>query len=309
MAKPNRITASRPEDYSRTQLTDLILGNEITSTNRTIHLAQVIQSNDPLNANRLRVRIPLLDDVFYANDKGIPQPRIGDDKLPWAIPSSSRMIETPENGSVVIVALFDPQEPTLGRVWLTAVPELDGQDIFEPDRLTQELETNKWQNAEDSIEVAFNNSPEVRGRPSIPSPAGQTNYKTGIRGKDKNKLLFDRAKTTLIQNEGTSDESKVELTENVLVTGRELDLISTQSSERHTPLFADPTFDYLERLNDVVGDIVRIMNTIPSLWMGSVPNNPNPQAANVASKFAQVRARLAQLKNPGIGHSKFIDIN
>lgn len=308
MAGPNRIAASRKTDFPKTRLTDYILGGEEIPAGRVLHFGQVISSNDPQNANRLRVRIPLLDDPFYVDDSGNIVEGIGDDSLPFCLSSNNRVIDTPENGSVVVVALFDPLSPYLGRVWLCAVPELNSTDIFDSTRLKGELELQKWQNAENSVGVRFNNSPELRGRQAIRSKQRQVNYKTGLRGKDKNKLLFDQGITTLVQNENLNTLSKLELTQDVLLTAKNLELVSTNSSTRHDPVFADPLFKYLDSVNSLLQNIISVMTTVPSTFAG-IPNTPSPQALQLPAKITQLKGKLTKLKQPGNGKSRFISIN
>jgi len=309
MPKTNRITASRPKDNAKARLTDTILGDRSAAPPRVFHYGQVIDSKDPKNANRLRIRIPLIDDGLYTNDSGVVEDSIGDDKLPWALASNGRGVDTPENGTVVVVALFEPLNPQAGRIWITAVPEMSDKDIFDKDRLLDELNQNKWKNAESAVGVKFNSSPELRNRPSIPSKSRVVNYPTGIRGKDKNKLLFDKATTTLVQNEGDqTNESKVVLTEKMFLGAKTFEVIANQSTQKQTPVFADPLFQYLSQLENIIDQTIIVLNTMPSLWMASVPNTPNPQMGTILGQWQQVKLKLQQIKIIGNGHSKYITI-
>lgn len=309
MPKTNRITASRAEDNAKSRLLDTIIGDRTASTPRVFHYAQVINSSDPKNANRLQVRIPLIDDGLYTDSNAQLQDGIGDSLLPWAISSHGREVDTPENDTVVLVALFDPNNPRAGRLWITAVPELSSTDIFDASRLTDELDANTWENAEGALGIGFDSSPSLRGRPPFVSQTRQINYKVGLRGKDKNSLLFDQATTTLVQNENDSqNESKIVLTDQMNMNASSFSMIANQSTTKQVPVFAKPLFDYMTQHQSIIDQIIIVLNTMPSLWMGSVPNVPNPQMATVQAQWQSVKAQFANLKQPGIGSSQYITI-
>lgn len=309
MPKVNRISASQPEDYAKTRISDTLLGDRNSSAPRVFHYGQVISSDDPKNANRLRIRIPLIDDGLYADDNAVQKDKIGDDKLPWAISAQGRAIDTPENETVVLCALFDPMNPNGGRLWIAAVPQLDSKELFDKSRLTDELTKKKWENAEDAVGVNFNSSPEVRDRDSYKSKSRKINYNVGIRGKDKNKLLFEKAKTTLIQNEGQQlKESKIILTDKMELGAKEFEIIANASVTKHTPLFAKPTFDYLALLESTIDQTLTVLNTMPSLWLGTIPNVPNPAMGAVMASWTTAKVKLQSIKIKGVGHSKFITI-
>lgn len=309
MPKINRLTASRPEEFAKSRLTDTMLGDRSSSPARVFHYAQVISSDDPKNANRLKLRIPLIDDGFYTDDNGVLKDKIGDSKLPWAISSNGRSIDTPENGTVVVVALFDPMNPVGGRIWINAVPELDSKDLFDKSRLKDELSKDEWKNAEEVAGVLFNSSPDVRDRDAFVSKNRKINYKVGMRGKDKNKLLFEKSKTTLIQNEGSQlNQSKVELTDKMFLGAKEFEIIANASVMKHTPIFAKPMFQYLSQLEGVLDSTLIILSTIPSLWLGAIPNVPNPGMAAVMAQWAAAKIKLQSIKVKGVGHSNYITI-
>lgn len=303
----NRSSVSRPKDAAATSLSDLFISAD-ESLAKPFHLAQVIDSNDPKNANRIKVRIPLLDDPFYYNDKGKLTEEGGHDKLPWCLPANSRFIDTPENGSVVLIALFNPQNPSQGRVWFSALTELNAKEIFDTDKLQEELNQKPWQNAEDSIKVSFGNTPSLRGKKPLKSKIKKINQKTGIRGKDKNKLLFEKGKTTLIQNENTANESKLELTKNVLLMAKELELVSSNSARREKPVFADPLFIFLEAQLQFFSSIVTCLSTVPGIspFLG-LPVSPSPAGTALVTMYAQLASQYATFK--ATGSSKFLKIN
>lgn len=295
----NRTSASRPKDFLQTQINDMLFGADSTAPGRCFHLGQVIESNDPKNANRIRVRIPLLDDPFYLDDKGQIKDSIGDDLLPWCVSSNGRFVDTPENGAVVLVGLFDPQRPYLGRIWFSALNELSTTDFFDATRLKEEQTSEAWKNAEDLVNVQYNNTPGERGRDKIKSKAKKTNYNTGVKGKGKNKLLLEKDKSTLIQNEGTGTESLLELTDKVLLTAKKLELISSDSQRREDPVFADPLFSFMRQQLNLMSAIIVLLSTVPGIGNLGINVVPAPNAAQLVTQYTQLQTEFAKLKTNG----------
>lgn len=309
-ATPNRLSTGRPGDLVKTKMADMMLDRSGLAGSRPFHLAQVIDSNDPKKANRLRLRIPIIDDVFYLGENGKMKESEGDEKLPWAVGSNGRFIDTPENGSVVLVLLLDPEKPHTGRVWLSVLNELTTTEIFDVERLKEEMiGTDAWKNAEDNLGVKYNNSPGLRDKPTMKSKSKTTNYKVGVRGKKKNKLLFEETKTTLIQNEGQDKESKLELTENVLMMAKELSFLSSQSQQEFHPVFDTPMYNFLTLQLSLIQAIITILTTMPGLALGYLPVSPNPGASALNTLYQQVNQNLTNMKQPGKGASKYIKIN
>jgi hypothetical protein len=202
--KKSRLSAANPRNKIRSFLIDSMSSGTDLS-NFPFFLGQVMNSDDPENGNRLQIRIPIIDDIFYTDENG---KKVDDSKydsdLPWCMPPNNRFINTPENNSVVLVALFNRNTPYNGRVWITAFEELSNLNVFDVDKLVRD--SVDWDNAENVIETAYDNSPGLRGRETWKARNSTINYQVGIKGKDKNKLLFDKEKTILIQNEETQNE-------------------------------------------------------------------------------------------------------
>lgn len=308
--EPNRISSSRPQDLVKTKLSDLIVAAGEVANGRPFHLGQVIDSTDPKNANRLRIRIPILDDPFYFDKNGNIQESIGDSELPYCLPAQGRNLDTPENGSVVLVGLMDPLKPYNGRVWFSAVSAQVAKDLFDVDRLQEEVtNTEAWKAAEDALQVQFNNTPGLRGRATVKSKKKETNYKTGIRGKDKNKVLLEKGKTTIIQNEGAKEESKVELTENFAAKAKELSLLSSQSSSEFHPVFDTPLYQFMQSQMDLIQSILNILNSPGITTTTGAPVTPNPSVSSLIASYNKLKTDFAKLKEAGQGASKFIKIN
>ena len=87
--RKNRTANTNPKELLTTKILDKV--REGYTNLPHFHFGQVIASSDPMNANRLKVRIPLIDDIFYTDDNGVVQDGIGDDDLPWSVPSNNRL--------------------------------------------------------------------------------------------------------------------------------------------------------------------------------------------------------------------------
>jgi len=303
--KPNRLTSSNPQDKLRTFLVDSLTSGQSTY-NFPFFLGQVVNSKDPLNANRIQVRIPLIDDVFYLNEENglIEDDSLKDKELPWCISSNNRFINTPENNSIVLVALFNRDNPFSGRVWLTAFEELSNQSLFS--KLGKE--SFDWNNAEDTIETAYDSTPGLRNKEGWKERSYDVNYKVGIRGKNKNKLLFDKDVTVLVQNEGLNNESKIELGDSMKLKSKSFEILSSLSNENFSPVFAEPLFNHLDRLESCINQILVTLISSPGVAAGT-PVVANPVFGSIKTNLIQIKQDLAQLKLAGKGKSRYIKIN
>lgn len=311
MSRQGRIPTSRPEDLVKTKITDMIVSGSSPGKNRTFYFGQVVDSIDPKNANRMRVRIPLLDDVFYLDDKGQLSETAGHDKLPYCISAHGRYVEMPENGTTVLVGLMDPSNPFLGRVWFTAVEELSDTDLFDKSRLKEEPDPSvAWPNVEKAVNVRYNNTPGVRGRAAIQSKKKQTNYKVGIRGKSKNKVLLDEKKIVIMQDEGESTESSIEVAKNLLIhASDEIEILSDKNSNKYAPMFGDPNYKFQQSLLSLINQIVTLLNSSPGTGNLGYPVAPAASAAAIQVAYQKLNVDFKKLKQKGQGHSKQIKIN
>ncbi len=313
----SRIQQSNLKDLVKTRLTEVITKESSTSTGAIFYLGQVISNADPLKGNRLKIRLPLIDDIYYRDDKGNDDQSAGDANIPWCLPSNTRFIETPENGSVVLVALFDVDNPYLGRIWFNSISDETLKAIFEPESLEGEkVDDVAWTNAEKFSGVKYNFNPATNNRKRMKSNTRVTNFQVGIRGKNKNHLLFDEAKTTLIQNKGEDTESVLELTDKFSGRAKTLELLSTNTPKRkENPVFAKSYFEYQTTLIGILQNVVNLLNTVPALSPGapvlvpSTPITPNPAFANIVAQITKLKTKLEKLKSPGEGASQYLEIN
>lgn len=311
----SRLHQANVKDWTQSRLSDAILQDNLP-TGQVFYLGQVIESKDPKKANRLRVRIPLVDDIFYHDQNSNYDPTLGNDKLPWCIPANSRFIDTPENGAIVLVGLANPDYPYLTRIWFTAVPGLSNLDMFANTNLTTEKVQQQWSNAEQVTEVRSDSSPTGENRRKIVDTASTPNYDIGIRGKDKNKLLFQKAKSLLVQNENQPNQSYLELSDKALLTAKRIDVLSSNTPNRYeAPVFAKPLFQYETQLTGVLTALLTILTTIPALSPGPLalipgfPLLPNPAMAPILTSMQGVVQQLIALQQPGVGSSQYIRIN
>ena len=176
--------------------------------------------------------------------------------------------------------------------------------MFDTDKLVEETTTGAWQNAEDNIEIEFNNTPELRGRKAFISKTKTTHYQVGIRGKDNNKLLLDKGITTLSQQ-----DTSLILTEDADLSAKEINILSSQDSVKQKPVFADPLFSFLDSTLSLMNQILLLL-AVPGeiiLPVSGSPVGPNPSLSSVVASLQQLKLQLQDLKQDGA--SKHIKIN
>lgn len=286
-----RTTRAFPDDLLRTHLAKLMSSHPTAAL--PFQFGQVIQTDEA--TNRLKVRIPLIDDI------------LDDDELPWCLSTHNRQIDLPEINSAVLISIWDYRNPIV-RFWFTAISNAEIKDLFADTSLDKELDDNEkiWKNITKLTEATFGHFPGDKGRDFIKKKSSQTNYKVGLRGKGKNALLFEKDITTLIQNKGTKDESKITLSDKIEILSKNINILSTNSSDRQKPVFADPLFNFMQMQLTLLQTIITILSTSPALAFG-VPCAPSPVSGVLVGMFSNLNTQFAQLKQNG--KSKYIQIN
>jgi hypothetical protein len=295
----SRISASNIEDASQGKLINQIF-SEKSEYSRIFYYAQVIKNVDPSNSNRIKVRIPVLDDIFYI-DKAKEE---GDATLPWCLPESVHFLETPENNQIVIVALFDPKIPYFGRMFFDSITGLSATDLFNKLSPEDQLLSN-WLNADAALDI---NNPKPKKYNEFDT-SNSTKFDVGVRGKGKNKLHFKDTTTLLTQNyEDTSNESHLELdTTSTLEAAVDLNLLSKQGvDERYHVLFDTKVFDYFEKQNAFYSKIIKLLLTKPAISPVG-PCTGAPGAQDLVYQLKNLKADLKKLRAEG--SSKKIVIN
>lgn len=296
----NRITGSNYEESLKAKLVNKAIESE-SLLDRIFHFGQVISNNDPKNLNRIKIRIPEIDDALYVNKTK----EEGDASLPYALPISHRFVEIPEVNSIIIVAIFDPKIPYYGRMYFDTITELSDKDIFE--RIIPEQNSlSDFDNIEKAFNVKLNfkpkNADEFNGTAKV-------DYEMGIRGKGDNKFVLDKDFCYWSQNESDSSKrSSIKLNEDpVFTAANTMQLISTKGSgTKYNPIFHSPLHDYLASINKVLQKIVMVLNTVPAISPVG-PCTSGPMASQLISSLQILATDFTKFKQ--VGHSKKLIIN
>lgn len=122
--KPNR---RNPQGYFKDILETSRQSSEpFASVTQTTYPAKVEAIDDPLDSNRIKVRIPAVDAEIRTSD------------LPWCYPAMpTHFHSTPRVGEHVIIILSNPWNPGTGRYYLG--PILAG-DILDDQPYSESLE-------------------------------------------------------------------------------------------------------------------------------------------------------------------------
>ena len=294
----NRITGSNFEDSLKAKIVNDTIENE-SLLSRLFYFAQVIANQDSQNLNRIKVRIPIIDDVFYV-DRTKEE---GDALLPWCLPISHRFVDIPEVNSIVIVAIFDTKTPYYGRIYFDTITELSNEDIF--NRTTPELNSlSNWDNVEKAFGVILNAKPK---NTTAYNTQNNTNYEIGIRGKGKNKFVLNTSSSIWTQNEGTSDYSNIQLDKNIGINSSDLiSILSTKGGNKYHPVFHTPLYDYLRMNFQVLQKIITLLNTIPAISPAGACS-AGPSASNLIFELQKLAKQFQKLEKNG--HSLKITIN
>jgi hypothetical protein len=303
-----KIRQANPKELIQTAIIDQYTDRNSTTT-PVFNFGQVINVKDNLDSNRIKIRIPLLDNSLYYDNNGKLQDTLGDDKLPWCVSALGRYVETPEINSTVLVALLDPSLPFSGRIWFPVSSPNSGSGLF--NSLGAEIQGNdSWSLLEKKLGIIKGEFPNENGN-QFQQKQSTINFKIGIRGKSNNKLLFDEKSTLLIQDEGKETESKLTLSSLVELKGKNLDILSTNSSKTQRPAFADPLFDYLSQVQEILISITTLL-LAPGTLILPIPGmvlGPNPMDTEIITNVQQALQTLTNLKIPGNGKSEYIKIN
>jgi len=302
---PSRLVTSNIEDFINSKLVNSALAEDDKLT-RIFYHAIVMNNVDPKNCNRVQVRIPLIDDRYYFNNTKAA----GDAALPWCLPFSRNFIGTPENNSVIVVALMDPTLPFLGRIFFDSQTDLNATDIFDSTRTVPETATyNNWANAQSSLSMVLRSLP-----PNTKDYATGNNvvYRMGIRGKGQNRIEMDDVSTVIYQNEKVQGkESFLQMTDQVYMeAATTMQLFSKQGGTHYHPVFDTPLYNYLSEMNNMFKEIIKTMSTKPSInSMNLTPNLPSPDTPALIIKLQNMYNKFNVLKQPGNGASQYLSIN
>lgn len=299
MALKSRVASSNPEDAFQGAWLDKLL-EQNSNFKRIFYFAQVINNVDESNLNRIQVRIPVIDDVFYQNiDKGG-----GDAALPYCLPFSSRFLETPENNQIIVVAVFDVNTPYYGRIYFDSITGLSATDLF--DQLTPEEQyLSDWLNAENTISSIV---PKPKSSNEF-NVQNNVDFVMGIRGKGNNKVELDDVSVHISQNDkNPKTESFIDFKENTtLEAAVELHMRSKKGTNvEYHPVFDQKTYDYMDAMMKMMEKIILVFNSTPAI-SPSGPCLPSTQGQKLINELMTLKQQLSTFKK--IGASKELFIN
>lgn len=302
-----RIRVSNIEDYLKSRILDSAVDRKEDYT-RIFYYGIVINNEDKKNCNRIQVRIPVIDDKFYLDkDKSKEE---NDKNLPWCSPMNRNFVATPENNSMVLVALLDPKIPYWGRMYFDAITDLNEKEkMFDPKRLVPEEKTyNNWENLEKTHNINMKMKPKKENEYNSKE---KVEYLMGIRGKGKNRVTLEKDKVEIYQNEKETEQSMLKFTKDIKMEAYDImELLSVKGNKTHYhPLFDTPVYNFMQEQNNLMKSIITVLNTVPSLAPNGSPDLPSPEAMQLLQPLTQLYANFAKLRQPGVGASKQIFIN
>lgn len=267
----------------------------------------VVVAYDEENANRIKVRIPILDDHFFKSKN------VDDDikKLPWCVPSNKRIIETPEVGSIVLVGLFSIQDVFNGRIWFDVIDYVDSNVKDDDVKRLDVNPTGKkaWEEMEKVVKRKYNVAPGVRNSDEYKTKNQKAVKKVILKGKSKNALIFDEKSTKIIQNKGDKEESFIDVTENVEVSSSDhIKILSKKSTRKEKPIFAQNFIDLFQKVLDFNQSLVQLLGAgAGNTTSPGAPITPSTQVPGLLQKQVSLQTEFEKFKQQGV--SSNIDIN
>lgn len=311
----NKLLAGNPKDVYRLGLLKAMLSDAFNNL-PIFHFGEVVLVDK--KANRLKVRIPLLDDVFYIdeNNGNLKQgaEAIKENvNLPWCI-TNKRFTDYPELGCIVLVALFDNKNPYKGRLFLTELGSDDeSKEVYEAYLQPMlKLREQGWENAENLIGIRYNNSP-IRDKTKFPRHyQSKANNEVGILGKGDNRILLKENSIEIVQNvnKPQANQSKFDISEEKvdLKSANEINILSEKGSTKYNPVFDDPLFDFLTEMLNTMSNLHNVLLASPYLVASAPgPVTPQPTLVNFKAQITSLKAKLQNFKAKG--SSKNININ
>lgn len=286
-----------------------IADNLLKTNEKMNHIFEwgVVVAYDEENANRIKVRIPILDDHFFKSKN------VEDDikKLPWCVPSNKRIIETPEVGSVVLVGLFSIQDVFNGRIWFDVIDYVDSNVKDDDVKRLDVNPTGKkgWEEMEKVVKRKYNVAPGVRNGDEFKTKNQKAVKKVILKGKSKNALILDEKSTKIIQNKGDKEESFIDVTENVEVSSSDhIKILSKKSTRKEKPIFAQNFIDLFQKTLDFNQLLVQLLTAgAGNTTVQGAPITPSTQVPSLLQKQIAIQTEFEKFKQQGV--SSNIDIN
>ena len=286
----------------KAKLYDGLKGEKEKISNDIIMLGIVVSNYDEKNNKRIKVRIPIIDDHYFkqGEEQGI-------DNLPWALPINKRLIDVPEEGSIVLVINFSIFNVNKARIYFDCFDLLNTEDWFDVKTLI-ENESFKWKEAEKLINRKYD--VDNINQQKYKLKGSKKDKRVGIKGKGKNYLLLDEKNIEIVQNKNDSDkETSININDKFLLSAaKEIELLSKKSNEKKKPIFAEDFTDLFNALLNYLSTIESAMKTNPATsTTPGTPSTAGPMAAAISSSFQNLKSQFNLFKNSGI--SKNILIN
>ena len=288
----NRITGSNSEESIKKNMVSSTMDNKSLNS-RVFYFAQVISNKDSDNLNRIKVRIPVIDDDYYVGKSK----EEGDENLPWCIPNSNRFLNVPEVNSILMVAVFDTKVPHFGRMYFDSFSDFTSSEYF--DKLTPEEKLlSNWALIEDVFGINIKGKPKTEGEYN---GKDNINYKVGIRGKGKNRILLDKESIEIIQNkEDNKKESKIVISENIEIDSSDIiNIISKKGKKKkYHPVFDEPCFDYEQSILKMFQKIILLLSTTPAISPAG-PCTSSPMISQVTQEYSSLVQAYQKFKKDG----------
>lgn len=280
-------------------LEKLVTPEKNNSTNDIIMPGVVVSNYDPQNNKRIKVRIPIVDDHYFVNNKD------GIDDLPWCLPINKRFVDVPDEKTTVLIITFNVGNSKKCRLYLDVFDIIDNIDIFEPEKLIIDKENN-WEDAEKQIGREYQTGNDLE---KYKYKNNKKEKRVGIKGKFKNDIILDEKEIILHQNKGENNESNLILGEKFKVNAyKELELLSKKSNKKKKPIFAEDFLDLFKSTIDLLSAIEKILTTSPST--STAPGTlsaANPASSVITTSLQSLKLQYENFKIKGISENILIN--
>jgi hypothetical protein len=298
----DKLSGFNIESKVRKGLTDITDNSQAKKNVNDLIVPGIVVSNkDPKNNKRIKVRIPVLDDHYFRDDKD------GIDDLPWALPINKRLVDIPDEKTTVLIFNFSLQDNSKCRIYMDVFDLLDDNDMFDAKRLTIDAEDN-WQDAEKLIGRKYDVSESIKDK-KYKTRGNQPEKRTGLKGKGKNQLIFDEKEIDLTQNKGEKNESNIKLNEKAQITpAKEIELLSKKSNKKKKPIFAEDFTDLEDAQLAFFDALEKLLTTSPATTtVQGAPCTASPSAPTISVALQKLKLQYQKFKQEGISQNILIN--
>ena len=271
------------------------------SQNDLIMPGIVVSNKDPKNNKRIKVRIPVIDDHHFRDDKD------GTDNLPWCLPINKRLVDIPDEKTTVLVFNFSLQDNSKCRIYMDVFDLLDDKDMFDAERLTTDAENN-WQDAEKLIGRKYDVSETLKDK-NYKTKGNNPEKRVGLKGKGKNSIILDEDNISAVQNKGEKNESNLILSEKFQVTPyKEIELLSKKSKKKKKPIFAEDFTNFKDAEIAFFDALEKLLTTQPATaTVAGAPCIAGPTAPTISVALQKLKLQYQKFKQEGISQNILIN--